>query len=106
MDASLSEESSTKEPAEPASDASKRSIRTESRANPPRSTLLETDLNAKESFRVRSCFDRGGHYVYSSGMLAEEIGRRQKEIAYCQRLHWKAMRHGGEGGRRERGGCR
>ena len=30
----------------------------------------------------------GGHY--SSGMSAEEIERRQKEIADCQRLDWKA----------------
>jgi hypothetical protein len=30
----------------------------------------------------------GGYY--SSGMSTEEIERRQKEIADCQRLHWKA----------------
>jgi hypothetical protein len=30
----------------------------------------------------------GGHY--SAGMSAEEIERRQKEIADCQRLDWKA----------------
>ena len=30
----------------------------------------------------------GGHY--SAGMTAEEIERRQKEIADCQRLDWKA----------------
>jgi hypothetical protein len=30
----------------------------------------------------------GGHY--SSGMTADEIERRQKEIADCQRLDWKA----------------
>jgi hypothetical protein len=30
----------------------------------------------------------GGHY--SSGMSTEEIERRQKEIADCQRLDWKA----------------
>ena len=57
----------------------------------------------------------GGHY--SAGMSAEEIERRQKEIADCQRLDWKADAQarvravqggggGGEGGGREGGGGR